>query len=552
MKSSPSTNPVGSVCCYAGDLSKPANLQALKAAGWLVCDGASYRQGDFPALYAAIGAANGGDSASFNVPDLRDRLPRGRNGAAANIDPDADGRGAANPGGATGNHVGSLQASATALPAKSAFAVASAGTHTHDISHVTSDMHEAWDGNTYRMARWSNPADTDTSGAHSHMLSGYDGATVPINTALYYIIKATDVPTQEGTTPAGAMAGFAGALSGAPASWVACDGMAYGSTRFPNLISMISYNYGGDGVSVFNVPDLRGNFLRSTDHSTGRDPDAGKRYALNTGGAVGNATGSAQGYGTARPATLAVGSGGDHAHNITGVPQTDHHASWGATGPLAYNCMEWTSAATTSTANGDHTHSIIGGDKESRPVNVYVDWLIAADNLPAGPPVGSIMPIGCDTTDMNNLLSLFAIGWMPCNGAKLPISDPQYAALYAAIGTLYNPGSAPLNFFLPDLRGYFVVGAGQHRAIAAVQTQSQTGTPVNPITTSTDGAHLHSIANLPPDSHVIDVVAGVDLAANNSSASPTTRGGAHVHPLSGGDAESRPVNVYVDYVIRFR
>lgn len=43
--------------------------------GWIVCDGAAYAGSAWPALYAKIGTTYGGDSGSFNVPDLRNRVP---------------------------------------------------------------------------------------------------------------------------------------------------------------------------------------------------------------------------------------------------------------------------------------------------------------------------------------------------------------------------------------------------------------------------------------------------------------------------------------------
>ncbi len=54
-------------------------------------------------------------------------------------------------------------------------------------------------------------------------------------------------------------------------------------------------------------------------------------------------------------------------------------------------------------------------------------------------------------------------GWLWCNGAE--VSQATYSALYTAIGTLYstNRKTAPSagNFFLPDLRGCYIAGAGQ-------------------------------------------------------------------------------------------
>ncbi|MGJ3244926.1 MAG: tail fiber protein [Elainellaceae cyanobacterium] len=45
--------------------------------GWLLCDGASYSTTLYPALFAAIGYTYGGSGNSFNVPDLRGRVPVG-------------------------------------------------------------------------------------------------------------------------------------------------------------------------------------------------------------------------------------------------------------------------------------------------------------------------------------------------------------------------------------------------------------------------------------------------------------------------------------------
>lgn len=58
-----SSAPVGSVMAYAG-LTVPA--------GWLLCDGTSYRKSQYPALAAVLGAT--GTGTDFVVPDLRGRF----------------------------------------------------------------------------------------------------------------------------------------------------------------------------------------------------------------------------------------------------------------------------------------------------------------------------------------------------------------------------------------------------------------------------------------------------------------------------------------------
>ena len=47
---------------------------ASKKDGWLLCDGSSYLQSDYPALFECLGTKFGGDETSFNVPDLRGRF----------------------------------------------------------------------------------------------------------------------------------------------------------------------------------------------------------------------------------------------------------------------------------------------------------------------------------------------------------------------------------------------------------------------------------------------------------------------------------------------
>ena len=539
--------PVGAITTFAGDLSIKENLEALNKEGWLLCDGAAYDTTTFAALFAAIGTANGGSANSFNVPDMAGRFLRGTMGSAANTDPDAAGRTAAAPGGNTGNKAGSLQKTATALPVN-AWRLLNNGAHTHTCSHLNADMHMAWDGSTYSMARWCAPATTDTAGAHSHKLTGFDAVTTPVNMSLYFIIKANEPETPNGVTPCGGIIGYAGTLSSALQNWLKCDGAAYGTSLYPNLQSTILYNFGGDGKSVLNVPDLRGNFLRGTSHLTQRDPNASGRHELNTGGNAGDNIGSAQFYATKTPAALIAAAAGAHSHNIAKIPNAYHNAARGASGPMAYNCMVWNGGTTESTSNGEHTHAVLGGDKETRPENIYADFLIATDDIEqSAPPIGTVMSFGGDFTDPSVRDQLSDAGWLPCDGSMLRINS-KYDALNKIIGTTF--GEAVDKFAVPDLRGYFIRGALNIK-LGAISA-STTGTPGNAIITSTDGDHTHSMPNVPTDTHTIDVVLGVDLAENNTGKSPTSTNGDHTHAIEGGDPESRPVNVNVDYIIRYR
>lgn len=54
-------------------------------------------------------------------------------------------------------------------------------------------------------------------------------------------------------------------------------------------------------------------------------------------------------------------------------------------------------------------------------------------------------------------------GWLECNGAA--VSRTTYAALFAAIGTVYGAGNGSTTFNLPDLRGQFLRGWDNGRGV---------------------------------------------------------------------------------------
>ena len=73
--------------------------------------------------------------------------------------------------------------------------------------------------------------------------------------------------------PAGMIQAFAG--SSAPTGWLKCNGTAVSRTTYSALFAQISTTYGaGNGSTTFNVPDLRGEFIRGWDD--GRGVDSGR------------------------------------------------------------------------------------------------------------------------------------------------------------------------------------------------------------------------------------------------------------------------------------
>lgn len=82
-----------------------------------------------------------------------------------------------------------------------------------------------------------------------------------------------------------------------PPGYLECDGSPLSRTDYAGLFAAIGTAFGeGDGASTFNIPDLRGQFLRGWAHGTphGFDPDRNSRFPLLAGGAGGDHVGSAQ------------------------------------------------------------------------------------------------------------------------------------------------------------------------------------------------------------------------------------------------------------------
>jgi phage-related tail fiber protein len=76
------------------------------------------------------------------------------------------------------------------------------------------------------------------------------------------------------TVPAGAV--FYLATSTAPTGYLKANGAAVSRTTYADLFAAVGTTYGsGDGSTTFNLPDLRGEFLRGWDDSRGVDSGRG-------------------------------------------------------------------------------------------------------------------------------------------------------------------------------------------------------------------------------------------------------------------------------------
>lgn len=96
---------------------------------------------------------------------------------------------------------------------------------------------------------------------------------------------AADEPATKGqldaATPAGAVQFFA--TSTAPTGWLKANGAAVSRTSYATLFAAIGTVFGvGDGSTTFNLPDLRGEFVRGFDD--GKGTDSGRAFGSSQAG----------------------------------------------------------------------------------------------------------------------------------------------------------------------------------------------------------------------------------------------------------------------------
>ena len=85
--------------------------------------------------------------------------------------------------------------------------------------------------------------------------------------------------TAQALLPTGAVMPFA--MNSAPAGWLAADGTAVSRSTYATLFAAISTTHGsGDGSTTFNLPDLRGIFVRGSGSQTISGTAYTKAFAL--------------------------------------------------------------------------------------------------------------------------------------------------------------------------------------------------------------------------------------------------------------------------------
>jgi len=176
--------------------------------------------------------------------------------------------------------------------------------------------------------------------------------------------------------PVGTIIAWGGTSSSVPAGWMLCNGKALNKSVYKELFTAIGTSWGSSG-DKFNVPDLRGRFLRGEDGGTGRDPDVKHRAPSNPGG---NATG----VGSAQEDSIQNHTHDQtpHSHDYRYITVFQNIADTGSGYYVPnYAYMDYDYATSGSTANIQgatryNTKSRINAGEESRPKNASVNFII--------------------------------------------------------------------------------------------------------------------------------------------------------------------------------
>ena len=127
-------------------------------------------------------------------------------------------------------------------------------------------------------------------------------------------------------SPAGQVAHFC--TTAAPTGWMKANGAAISRTAYSDLYAAIGTTFGaGDGFTTFNLPDLRGEFIRGFDDARGVDGGRGLGTAQGGQNAAHSHAGSVDGAGS-HSHTGSANGGGGHSHSATTGPAGAHSHSY--------------------------------------------------------------------------------------------------------------------------------------------------------------------------------------------------------------------------------
>jgi hypothetical protein len=167
---------------------------------------------------------------------------------------------------------------------------------------------------------------------------------------------------RNGVGPVGSVIAWPASEPSVPNGWHVCDGSDLKADEYPELTRILGATYGAVGPNQVRLPDFRGYFLRGRDKSPGQDQGSLE-------------LGQPEDWATALP----TGSG--HVPIFSGINSEKMFTKMGylqfksGEGSVVGGIIASEKDAS-EVQNWQHSHPLSGGDKETRPKNYAVHWLI--------------------------------------------------------------------------------------------------------------------------------------------------------------------------------
>lgn len=176
------------------------------------------------------------------------------------------------------------------------------------------------------------------------------------------------------SVPAGSIVMYA--ANSPPSGWLECNGASIDRTTYAALFTAIGTTFGSVSGTVFNIPDLRGHFVRGWDNSRG--VDSGRAFGSSQANQVGPHTHTASSSGS-------TSSDGSHTHTDSINSLNNDWATFGGSALSANGAASALSPLATAgtSSSGAHTHTLSisttvnsNGGTESRPINTALMYII--------------------------------------------------------------------------------------------------------------------------------------------------------------------------------
>ena len=163
-------------------------------------------------------------------------------------------------------------------------------------------------------------------------------------------------------TPVGTVITYAGATG--PQGYFTCDGRSLNRTSYPNLFNVIGTLYGSNSSTTFNIPDLRGIFVRGYD--SGKGVDKGRALGSFQDDAIRNITGSIGDTLSLQSASTLLASGSNGAFSGNHVSQRN----------IADTLGTYTLKNSPQTGHIFNASNVVPTAEDNRPKNIAMAYLI--------------------------------------------------------------------------------------------------------------------------------------------------------------------------------